>query len=175
MHAAQRPDDPEGAHQREDHRRVERDGPEPVGLDHDQLLLSTSRLVAQIHERQITDVSNTSLGQCAPSATRAAHPSTSMVAAIAKIGQRPGVFRRSAASTATTPKVTQKKVMVVDGNVSPVGLPATAMSSRDGRGRPKIAFVDSAPYCSRATNPPAITRPRQPATTYDSTNAITIT
>ena len=70
---------PEGADQREDHRRVERDRPEPVGLDHDQLLPSTSRVVAQIHERQITDVSTTSLGQCAPSATRAAQPSTSMI------------------------------------------------------------------------------------------------
>ena len=46
------------------------------------------------------------------------------------------------------PNVTAKKVSVVDGKEKPLGLPMTAMRSRDGRGRLKIAFVDSAPYCS---------------------------
>ena len=94
---------------------------------------------------------------------------------MAKIGHRPGAFRRIAASTATAPNVARKNVIVVDGNVKPLGLPVTAISSRDGRGRAKIAFVDSAPYCSRARNPPAIASPRHPATTYASTSAITIT
>src|SRR5918993_797861 len=95
----------------------------------------TTRLVAQIHERQITVVSNTSLGQCAPSATRATQPSANTLAAPARIGQRPGALARLAASTASDPNVTQKNVIVVDGKVYPVGLPTTAINSRDGRGR----------------------------------------
>ena len=59
MHAAQRMDDAGGADQRENRGRIERNRPEPVGGHHP----STTRLVAQIHDRQITDVSTTSLGQ----------------------------------------------------------------------------------------------------------------
>ena len=117
----------------------------------------TRRLVAQIHDRQITDVRSTSLGQCAPSATRAAQPSTSMIDGDRQ--DRPPAGRLPAHAPPArrpVPKVTAKNVIVVDGNVKPLGLPTTAISSRDGRGRAKIAFVDSAPYCSSARKPPAI-------------------
>src|SRR5688572_24050416 len=113
MHAAQRTNDAGGADQRENDRRVERDRPEPVGGHHP----STILLAAQIHARHITDVSTTSLGQWAPRATRATQPSISIIDAAAKTSQRAGVFVRRAASTATAPKVTQKNVIVVDGNV----------------------------------------------------------
>ena len=77
----------------------------------------TTRLVAQIHDRQITVVNNTSLGQCAPSATRARQPRASITDAPIKIGHRAGAFGRLAASTATAPNVTAKNVIVVDGKV----------------------------------------------------------
>ena len=103
------------------------------------------REAAQIHARQITTVSATSLGQWAPRATRARQPSTTMAEPTTSTPMASGVLRTRAATTASKPNVTEKNVMVVEGKVKPDGEPITAISSREGRGRPNQALVCSAP------------------------------
>ena len=62
--------------------------------------------------------------------------------------------------------------MKVDGNDSPVGLPITATSSRDGRGRPKRSLLDSPKACSSAIAAATTSNARSPPSRHAPSSAM---
>ena len=78
------------------------------------------------------------------------------------------------ASTTSAPTVTAYSVMNVDGNDSPLGLPITATSARDGRGRPKRPFDASPSVCSSAMAAMTTSAARRPARRHAPSTAIAI-
>ena len=64
--------------------------------------------------------------------------------------------------------------MKVDGNDRPVGLPITATSSRDGRGRPNSSLLDSPSVCSTRMATATTSSARIPAIRHAPSRAIAI-